>query len=252
MSETRKLWQTVQVVCGLWLFERHVLSLTLSQGPSMQPTLREQGDVLLLDRAYPSAARPVSVGDVVVCESSDQENYSIVKRVVGVGGDELSREEWLHPYVVPPGHVWLEGDNAANSRDSRHYGAVPSALVRGRVLAVVWPPWLWRAIPPAGEPPAPSKTVPVPRGSAALAAQAWEQAVAAQQAQAEGQQCDRLLQELLGHAGEALGREALAELAAERRALQLLGGRQQSFAELVGRVNALDAARRAGSSRELQ
>jgi inner membrane protease subunit 1 len=23
---------------------------------------------------------------------------------------------------VPPGHVWLVGDNAANSRDSRHYG----------------------------------------------------------------------------------------------------------------------------------
>jgi signal peptidase I len=36
--------------------------------------------------------------------------------------------------VVPPGHVWLEGDNAVNSTDSRYYGPVPAALVKGRVV----------------------------------------------------------------------------------------------------------------------
>lgn len=40
---------------------------------------------------------------------------------------------------VPEGHCWVLGDNQAASRDSRTYGPVPLALVRGRVVARVWP-----------------------------------------------------------------------------------------------------------------
>ena len=38
---------------------------------------------------------------------------------------------------VPKGHVWLQGDNAINSTDSRHYGPVPYALLQGRVFLKV-------------------------------------------------------------------------------------------------------------------
>uniref|UniRef100_A0A3B5AWP8 Mitochondrial inner membrane protease subunit n=1 Tax=Stegastes partitus TaxID=144197 RepID=A0A3B5AWP8_9TELE len=42
--------------------------------------------------------------------------------------------------VVPKGHVWLEGDNLRNSSDSRSYGPIPYALIRGRVCLKLWPP----------------------------------------------------------------------------------------------------------------
>ena len=41
--------------------------------------------------------------------------------------------------TVPLGHVWLAGDNMGNSTDSRHYGPVPLGMVRGKVLARLWP-----------------------------------------------------------------------------------------------------------------
>ncbi|CDR88095.1 related to IMP1-protease, mitochondrial [Sporisorium scitamineum] len=45
--------------------------------------------------------------------------------------------------TVPLGHVWLAGENMANSTDSRHYGPVPLGMVRGKVLARVSPNPRW-------------------------------------------------------------------------------------------------------------
>uniref|UniRef100_V5EV65 Mitochondrial inner membrane protease subunit n=1 Tax=Kalmanozyma brasiliensis (strain GHG001) TaxID=1365824 RepID=V5EV65_KALBG len=45
--------------------------------------------------------------------------------------------------TVPLGHVWLAGDNMGNSTDSRHYGPVPLGMVRGKVLARVYPNPRW-------------------------------------------------------------------------------------------------------------
>jgi hypothetical protein len=42
-------------------------------------------------------------------------------------------------FVVPPDHVWLEGDNPPRSTDSRHYGPVPASSLRGRVVLRLWP-----------------------------------------------------------------------------------------------------------------
>ena len=72
----------------------------------------------------------------------------VFKRVVGVGGDVIDV-----PYSngrnfratttrvrVPVGSVWLQGDNARNSTDSRDYGPVPEDMILGRAIARVWPP----------------------------------------------------------------------------------------------------------------
>ncbi|KAI1007969.1 hypothetical protein K3495_g250 [Podosphaera aphanis] len=42
-------------------------------------------------------------------------------------------------FQVPEGHCWVIGDNLEYSRDSRHYGPVPLALIHGKVIATVLP-----------------------------------------------------------------------------------------------------------------
>lgn len=40
---------------------------------------------------------------------------------------------------IPRGYVWIEGDNTANSADSRYYGPIPIGLIRSRVVCRIWP-----------------------------------------------------------------------------------------------------------------
>lgn len=63
-----------------------------------------------------------------------------------------SRNNW-GPIVVPPGHLFVLGDNRDNSLDSRYWGFVPDSLVRGTPLIVYYSyspdsasrtPWLTR------------------------------------------------------------------------------------------------------------
>jgi signal peptidase I len=95
----------------------------------------------------------------------------LVKRVIGVGGDEvvccdgsgrvtvngvaLHERSYLAPGLEPslidfdvkvaPGYVWVQGDNRSDSADSRVHlgdpggGQVPVDDIVGRVFAVVWP-----------------------------------------------------------------------------------------------------------------
>lgn len=115
----------------------------------------------------PAAGTGLRVGDVVVAVSPADPGRTVCKRVIGLPGDTVlvDPREILHePFndtssvaaafarmhsaravIVPKGHVWLSGDNLANSTDSRHYGAVPLALVKGRVLARLYPHLQWLA-----------------------------------------------------------------------------------------------------------
>jgi signal peptidase I len=107
--------------------------------------------------AWQHMTSPLSVGDVVVVHHPLR-RATVCKRILGLPGDQVliatktrgRRHGVLN--VVPDGHLWLEGDNAANSMDSRSYGPVPAALVVGRVVARIWPlrgkAWMRRGGPP--------------------------------------------------------------------------------------------------------
>jgi len=96
---------------------------------------------------------PLSVGDVVVLEHPNRKG-TVCKRVLGLPGDTVLRPR-KGLLIVPDGHMWVEGDNPANSSDSRTYGAVPMTLIQGRVLCRIWPlrgnALLMRGAPPRPE-----------------------------------------------------------------------------------------------------
>ncbi|MFI9625755.1 signal peptidase I [Streptomyces sp. NPDC052042] len=132
---------------------------------SMTPTLRA-GDRVL---AQQIDGEEVRRGDVVVFTDPDWGDMPMVKRVVGIGGDEVAccdqgrltingeavEESYLrkgepasgHPFTadVPEGRLFLLGDERRSSLDSRvrlddaGQGSVPRDAVRARVDAVVWP-----------------------------------------------------------------------------------------------------------------
>ena len=56
------------------------------------------------------------------------------------------------PYTVPPGQYFAMGDNRDRSHDSRYWGPVPGAMIKGRAFMVYWS--FEGAPPPAGSPPA--------------------------------------------------------------------------------------------------
>jgi inner membrane protease subunit 2 len=66
-----------------------------------------------------------------------------IKRVIALEGDEIqTRAPYPFPIAeIPPGHVWVEGDNRDGNRtlDSMHYGPISMNLIVGQVTHVLWP-----------------------------------------------------------------------------------------------------------------
>jgi len=42
------------------------------------------------------------------------------------------------PFRVPPGRLFMMGDNRENSNDSRFWGTVPMDYVKGRAMFIYW------------------------------------------------------------------------------------------------------------------
>ncbi|KEP48648.1 S26 family signal peptidase [Rhizoctonia solani 123E] len=132
-----------QVTCVAHLFTQHVANVGMCEGASMLPTLNSHGDILLQESLSLKFSSPkLSRGDLVISISPVDPTRLVCKRLLGLPGDTIcvdpSENDTRH-VVIPQGHVWLQGDNYSNSRDSRVYGPVPVGLVRARVLARVWP-----------------------------------------------------------------------------------------------------------------
>jgi signal peptidase I len=124
---------------------------------SMEPTLNPGDQVLIATRAYRSVGP--ARGDLVVFKGPDG---PLVKRVAAVAGDEVGIEDgqlvvngrivpeppvdlntvdglYYGPVTVPPGSIFVLGDNRANSVDSRTLGPVRLDALIGQVMLRLWP-----------------------------------------------------------------------------------------------------------------
>lgn len=137
------------------------------EGLSMQPTLREGDQLLVLNQLWYSTPQ---AGDVVIARVPEFSEDPIVKRVIAVEGDvvdidfgtgavsvngEILEEEYTSeptyrdfgsmgvefPLVVEPGCVFLLGDNRNVSYDSRYepIGQVDTRCILGRVIFLALP-----------------------------------------------------------------------------------------------------------------
>jgi mitochondrial inner membrane protease subunit 1 len=117
-------------------------------GPSMLPTIGPYNEVVLEDRLTIRLANDpltrLRRGDLVVATSPIDPKMTICKRILGLPGDVITVDPLATPesrrnehVYIPEGHLWLVGDNASMSRDSRTYGPVPVGLVRAKLRASV-------------------------------------------------------------------------------------------------------------------
>jgi signal peptidase I len=135
---------------------------------SMEPELRISDRVLVNKLSY--RLHDVNRGDLVVferprCDGADPVVKDLIKRVIALPGETVEGRDGrvfvdnralAEPYLppgqttsefgqqkIPPGHVWVMGDNRDNSKDSRVLcgGAtpIPESLIVGRAFVRVWP-----------------------------------------------------------------------------------------------------------------
>lgn len=128
---------------------------------SMIPTI-EIGDRVIANKFIYRFSDPQQ-GDIVVLDDPTGSVPTLIKRVIATEGQTVDLkdgrvvvdgkvldEPYTHdlpsepqaiqmPFTVPADSVWLMGDNRTNSQDSRYFGAVPLADVRGQAIFRFWP-----------------------------------------------------------------------------------------------------------------
>lgn len=132
---------------------------TRVQGQSMEPNLHANQRLVVEKISY--HFHEPRRGDVVVLKRPQRGSELLIKRVIGLPGERVEirdgqvyingcplEEPYLTqpprrdygPVVVPPGHVFVLGDNRGFSNDSRAFGPVPLENIVGRALFSYWPP----------------------------------------------------------------------------------------------------------------
>ena len=172
----------ILVALGAALLVRmFVLQQYYISGPSMESTLFQDNRVLVNKLSY--RLHDIHRGDVVVFERITMDGAvvahdDLIKRVVALEGDTVEirdcelfvngavvSEEYLpeddlsqsdlnsrcgQPVVekstVPPGKVYVLGDNRPESFDSRRFGPIEEKFVIGRAFVVVWPFKMWKLL----------------------------------------------------------------------------------------------------------
>ena len=145
-----------------WLAQAYAVQAFTVSSASMLPALRPR-DTLLVNRLVYRWHLPHR-GDIIVFYFPRAEGREFVKRVVGVPGDVVEERGGrlyvnrklladedeadagpgmapamrLAPQQIPPGQLFVLGDNLDASLDSRYWGTVDIQKVVGKAFMVGW------------------------------------------------------------------------------------------------------------------
>ncbi len=130
---------------------------------SMLPTL-QIGDHILVNK-FIYYFSPIQREDVIVFKFPQDESRDFIKRVIGLPGEtleirgkqilingkpiddphavygdwpipRLGEREHFGPVVIPPGHLFMMGDNRDHSMDSRVWGFLDERKVKGKAFII--------------------------------------------------------------------------------------------------------------------
>jgi signal peptidase I len=157
------------------LLVSYVFQLSVVDGDSMNPSL-EDSEFTIVNKLIYRLHKPER-GDIIVFRAWNEEGRDYIKRVIAMPGETVTlKEGWVvvkglklnepyklkpldHPFTyprelwhpnkitVPPGHLFVLGDNRENSTDSRTEGPLPMKNILGKASFIIWPSGRWGFIP---------------------------------------------------------------------------------------------------------
>lgn len=170
----REVGETIILTLIIFLLIQTVIRNFRVVGTSMVDNLHD-GQYLIIDKlSYnPLVTNILGLGgpvrgDVIVFEPPNRPGEDYVKRIIALPGETVEVRSGqvfingipleepfqpsgmsytMRPQVVPPGTVFVLGDNRNNSNDSHNWGPLPIENIVGRAWLSYWPPENWGAIP---------------------------------------------------------------------------------------------------------
>ncbi len=153
-----KLLILLMVAMATFVTMRLTLQSTKISGDSMEPSLHDGQYLLVSKLAY--RFRPPARGDIVLLRSPQEARKVLVKRIVGLPGEEITLKSGQvfinghpleEPYLLDPGrdsygplqlkegHYFILGDNRLLSSDSRLWGPLSEEGIVGKAWLSLWP-----------------------------------------------------------------------------------------------------------------
>ena len=170
-KKSMPFWMQLVLLVVMVVILRNVMGTVLVKGSSMEPNFNH-GDFVFINKLSTSVGAP-DYGDVVICKLDEGSGYeNIIKRVIGLPGDEIDivendddedvydlyvngeyiEEDFLgepmmtdgnieYPFEVPENSYFVMGDNRNESLDSRResVGAIHKDDLMGKVVLRLYP-----------------------------------------------------------------------------------------------------------------
>lgn len=135
----RGLWEIVKFAViatiivmpiRLWVAQPFIVN-----GASMVPAF-ENGDYLIVDELSYHVREPRK-DEIIIFRFPNDPSKFFIKRIVGLPGETIKYNG--KETTLGQNEYFVEGDNRAQSYDSRSWGAVPEKLIIGRAFIRLWP-----------------------------------------------------------------------------------------------------------------